>query len=101
MSEEEKQNMLEITREHSIMKRIIVENGLWETLLNDDEFNKYLREEYEGRDFIDDTKCLKCGEGTPAYCEECMQKVIAENARLQKESVRYRTYKEYLETKGE
>lgn len=33
---------------------------------------------------IDDTKCLRCGEGIPAYCEDCMQKVIAENAELQR-----------------
>mgnify|MGYP003297900595 CR=1 FL=1 len=32
---------------------------------------------------IDDTKCLRCGSGTPAYCEDCMQAVIAENAKLQ------------------
>ena len=31
--------------ENKIMKRIIVENGLWETLLNDDEFIEYLNKE--------------------------------------------------------
>lgn len=72
-------------KEHSIMKRLIVDNGLWEKLLNDDEFITYLREDYTGKDLIDETKCLKCGEGKPAYCEDCMQKVIAENAALQKE----------------
>lgn len=35
----------EIKKEHKIMKRILVEHNLWETLLNDDEFIKYLREE--------------------------------------------------------
>lgn len=84
MNENEKQNMMEIVKEHAIMKRIIVENGLWNTLLNDEEFVKYLREDYEGKDYIDDTKCLQCGEGKPAYCESCMQKVIAENAELQR-----------------
>ena len=34
--------------ENKIMQKILKENGLWETLLNDDEFIKYLREE-EGR----------------------------------------------------
>lgn len=28
--------------EHKIMKRILVKNNLWETLLNDDEFIEYL-----------------------------------------------------------
>lgn len=31
--------------EHKIMKRILVENGLWETLLNDSEFIEYLDKE--------------------------------------------------------
>ena len=34
---------------------------------------------------IDENKCLHCGEGKPGYCEECHQKLIAENAELQKE----------------
>ncbi len=34
---------LELQKEHSIMVRIIKENGLWETLLNDDEFLEHLR----------------------------------------------------------
>lgn len=34
-----------IKNEHRIMKRIIQENGIWETLLNDNEFSKYLKEE--------------------------------------------------------
>lgn len=34
---------LELQKEHSIMIRIIKENGLWETLLNDDEFLEHLR----------------------------------------------------------
>lgn len=32
-------------KEHKIMKRILVENGLYETLLDDDEFVEYLEEE--------------------------------------------------------
>ena len=36
---------------------------------------------------IDDTKCLQCGTGKPAYCEDCMQKIIAENVRLQKNEI--------------
>lgn len=35
----------EFKKEHKIMKRILDENGLWETFLNDDEFLKYLRED--------------------------------------------------------
>ena len=35
----------EFKKEHKIMKRILHENGLWETLLNDDEFVKHLRED--------------------------------------------------------
>ena len=33
----------EFKEEHKIMKQIIIENGLWERLLNDDRFLKYLR----------------------------------------------------------
>lgn len=29
--------------EHKIMKQILIENNLWETLLNDDRFLEYLR----------------------------------------------------------
>lgn len=29
--------------------------------------------------------CLACGVDTPHYCEDCYQKLIAENARLQNE----------------
>lgn len=31
-------------KEHLIMKQILIENGLWEKLLNDDRFIKYLEE---------------------------------------------------------
>lgn len=30
-----------------------------------------------------DKHCLSCGVDTPHYCEDCYQKLIAENARLQ------------------
>lgn len=42
----------DIKIEHQIMKRFIKENGLWDKFLNDDEFNKYLREEYKGDESI-------------------------------------------------
>ena len=38
-------NLEELKTEHKIMKRILVENNLWETLLNDDEFIEYLKED--------------------------------------------------------
>ena len=31
----------------------------------------------------EDKKCLHCGKGEPSYCEECYQKLIGENAKLQ------------------
>ncbi len=31
---------------------------------------------------VEDT-CLKCGKGKPGYCEDCHQKLIGENAKLQ------------------
>lgn len=34
----------EFKTEHKIMKRILVENNLWETLLNDDEFMEYMED---------------------------------------------------------
>ena len=37
-------NLEELKTEHKIMKRILVENNLWETLLNDDEFIEHLKE---------------------------------------------------------
>ena len=33
----------EFKEEHKIMKQILIENNLWETLLNDDRFLEYLR----------------------------------------------------------
>ena len=38
-------NLEELKVEHKIMKRILVENNLWETLLNDSEFIEHLEEE--------------------------------------------------------
>lgn len=38
-------NLEELKTEHKIMKRILVENNLWETLLNDDEFIEHLEED--------------------------------------------------------
>ena len=37
-------NLEELKTEHKIMKRILVEHNLWETLLNDDEFIEHLEE---------------------------------------------------------
>lgn len=39
-----KRNVENLKKEHAIMRRIIKDNGLWETLLNDDEFVAYLHE---------------------------------------------------------
>ena len=38
-------NLEELKTEHKIMKRILVENNLWETLLNDDEFIEHLKKD--------------------------------------------------------
>ena len=38
-------NLEELKTEHKIMKRILVKNNLWETLLNDDEFIEHLKED--------------------------------------------------------
>lgn len=35
----------EFKAEHKIMKRILVENNLWERLLNDDEFIEHLEDD--------------------------------------------------------
>lgn len=37
----------EFKEEHKIMKQILIENGLWERLLNDDRFINYLRSDEE------------------------------------------------------
>lgn len=42
--EKQEKEIEELKKEHKIMKRIIIDNGLWETLLNDDEFVNYLEE---------------------------------------------------------
>lgn len=42
--EKQQKEIEELKKEHKIMKRIIIDNGLWETLLNDDEFVNYLEE---------------------------------------------------------
>lgn len=41
-------DLYNIIKEHTIMKNFIAKHGLWETFLNDDEFLKYLREDYVG-----------------------------------------------------
>ena len=41
----ENARLKEFKKEHEIMKKILIEKGLWETLLNDDRFLEYLREE--------------------------------------------------------
>ena len=38
-------NLEELKTEHKIMKRILVKNNLWETLLNDVEFIEHLEED--------------------------------------------------------
>ena len=42
---QENAQLKEFKKEHEIMKKILIEKGLWETLLNDDRFLVYLREE--------------------------------------------------------
>lgn len=41
----ENARLKEFKKEHEIMKKILIEKGLWENLLNDDRFLEYLREE--------------------------------------------------------
>lgn len=43
--QQENARLKEFKKEHEIMKKILIEKGLWETLLNDDRFLEYLREE--------------------------------------------------------
>ena len=43
--QKENAQLKEFKKEHEIMKKILIEKGLWETLLNDDRFLEYLREE--------------------------------------------------------
>ena len=38
----------EIWKEHDIMKRFIIKHNLWNEFLNDEDFIKYLREDYIG-----------------------------------------------------
>lgn len=44
---QQKENIIneleEFKEEHKIMKQILIENNLWETLLNDDRFLEHLR----------------------------------------------------------
>lgn len=42
---QENAQLKEFKKEHEIMKKILIEKSLWETLLNDDRFLEYLREE--------------------------------------------------------
>ena len=44
----QRKELHDIYVEHKIMKRILIEHGLWEELLNDDEFLEFLREDYKG-----------------------------------------------------
>ena len=43
--EELEDELKEYKIEHKIMKQILIENNLWERLLNDDRFIEHLREE--------------------------------------------------------
>lgn len=43
--QQENARLKEFKKEHEIMKKILIEKGLWETLLNNDRFLEYLREE--------------------------------------------------------
>lgn len=43
----ENARLQEFKTEHKIMKKILIEHGLWETLLNDDDFIDHLKEEDE------------------------------------------------------
>ena len=43
--QQENVRLKEFKKEHDIMKKILIEKGLWETLLNDDRFLEHLREE--------------------------------------------------------
>lgn len=43
--QQENARLKEFKKEHDIMKKILIEKGLWETLLNDDRFLEHLREE--------------------------------------------------------
>ncbi len=38
-----------ILQEHTIMKKFIIDNNLWEKLINSDEFLEYLRKDYNGK----------------------------------------------------
>ncbi len=44
----QRKELHDISIEHKIMKRILIENNLWQILLDDDEFLEFLREDYEG-----------------------------------------------------
>jgi hypothetical protein len=41
--------------------------------------------------------CMHCGEGTPLYCENCYQELIADNARMQYKIICTNTIREYLD----
>ena len=41
-------DLYDFKSEHDIMKKMLIDHGLWEELLNNDQFLKYLREDYEG-----------------------------------------------------
>jgi len=125
----------EIKKEHSIMKRIIKDNGLYEVLLNDNEFIEHMNTEYP-KETIDDYKntlnkvkelitnlknkvkkltksnkkfkqenlelkktvieleelistskqtCRHCDQNIGTYCEDCYQKLVSDNLKLQVE----------------
>lgn len=46
----------------------------------DDEELYYTRKQ---KGLIKEEECLHCGKGKAAYCEECYQELIAENAKMQ------------------
>lgn len=37
--------LIEISKEHKILKQFIIDNGMWEKLLNDEKFLEWMRED--------------------------------------------------------
>ena len=64
----------------------------------DDEELYYTRKQ---KGLIKEEECLHCGKGKAAYCEECYQELIAENAKLQEKIREVEEIKQYYERKAE
>lgn len=83
------ERMMDILQSFVDIAEAAIKNGEYEDLKGDVEATKWAIETIQSlknkvQELEQQKACLHCGSGEAAYCEECYQKLIAENAKLQR-----------------